>query len=228
MKLKRMMPVATAHGGPSAPTVRGPVWKKIENEYGKKLSCEVREKIVAATNDYIYWASLELTAPPSAEYEVLAKSLIKHSEDLLSTLQQLFRGDDATRWLKSKIEAKLDPQGAPERKILQVLLECVDGCSKATQLVLHTIQNSDPFKSGGAWRSWVRAITKALADENLPHQVTKDGLGRSPMVVMMRLLQSKLPKKFRSHYHSDCALANAIALARRPVKRNRAQRKAAA
>ena len=112
MKLKRMMPVATAHGGPSAPTVRDPVWKKIEVEYGKKLSCKVREKIVAATKDYIYWASLELSAPPSAEYEVLAELLIKHSEDLLSTLQRLSGRDNGTRWLKSEIEAKLDPQGA--------------------------------------------------------------------------------------------------------------------
>jgi len=228
VKLKRMMPVATAHGGPSAPTIRDPVWKKIEVEYEKKLSCEVREKIVAATKDYISWASLELSAPPSAEYEVLAELLIKHSEDLLSTLQRLSGRDDATRWLKSEIEAKLDPQGAPERKILQVLSECVDGCSKATQLVLYRIQNADPFKSGGAWRSWVCAITKALDDEKLPHQIRKDGLGRSPMVVMVRLLQCKLPEKFRRHDHSDSALANAISLAQRPLKRNRAQRKAAA
>ena len=220
MKLKRKMPVATAHGpGPRVSSVRSPIWTKIENEYGEKLSKDVREKIVAATRDYVFWAMMELNARPAAEYEALAKSLIKRADDFHSVLQQLLKGGDTERWLIRQIGANLDRQGAPERKILQVLSECTAGCSKAVKSALVTIERSDAFKRGEAWRNWVRAITEVLVSQKLPSDVRKDGLAVSPLVALMDILQRRLPKAYRRHDQSRVALAGGIALAQRPLKR---------
>ena len=81
-------------------------------------------------------------------------------------------------------------------------------------------RNNQGRRRGETWGNWVCHVRKIIDAHQLPTEVRKDTdknkKGKpSPFVALIRELQARIPEANRKSSHSDIALSEAIARARR-------------
>ena len=222
MKPKRTLAGASVNGRPEI-KISGPDWERIQSQYGHQIPTNLRSLILAATEDFAWWAEFELTAPPAKEAEQSLSKVLKGVKKLVEDLQHLIdRKDDGARQLRSMIERNFDCAHVPSatgklRFASQVVRSLRDACCLA-QCELH---NSGSYVPGDQWDAWVRKLTAIAHGQGLPTGARKDdqpGKAASAFVALVRELQCCVPCKLRRHAHSDGALAQAITKARQKSK----------
>ena len=229
MRRSGKLPFASAGGEPEV-TIGADNWRLIEDAYGHALQAEVREAIVAATRDFLYFEVFERTAEPSVDAETIIVSLKKGAGAFKRTLlaRAFGRPTDARVYATHLIKRHFhDPRLSDNDRLfdtLSGLLTSFDvACTNAVR------QLNDPatpsHKEGDMWVHWIGSLAQAVHKVGLPCTVRKDAGNKSrsdmqsPFVRLVREVQECLPVECRRHHkQSESALADAVSRALRTVK----------
>jgi hypothetical protein len=204
-------------------------WKRIESAYGHALGDALRQDVLEVTEKYLDWAGPEVTA------QTLAGAMSR-AQDIRQTILQLHRTvfgvkkelHDADAYVRSLLRNHLSLSVNGRCGFQQLVLDLYNSVLPACNAALRKLEAEadQGFRSGDAWKIWVRGLTKVLEKAGLPVSVRKDtdkskAYGPSPFAVLVRELQACLPESLRRSYsprpdaESNTALSSAIGRARR-------------
>jgi hypothetical protein len=232
MRLTSKLSFASAGGKPKL-KISNDDWQRIELAYGHPLA-EVRQKICAATREFLDWAVFERTAPTSSEaiarVQSIKKAVHEFREEVFQCPPKV--GKDADFVARHLICKHLGLAFNKGRDGLQNLaLELADFISNGCDFALADLRSEakSGFRKGDAWDWWVRKLTAVLKAHGLPTENRKDTdknkTGRpSEFVAFFRELQACIPVEYRrseahsADFQANIALSAAIARARRPVR----------
>jgi hypothetical protein len=225
---KRTLPIATSSGVAPKVSTTDAEWESLERALGKGIPSGARTQIVALTNDFLYWASFELTVEPrSGSKERLAKV----HKAAAALQRELKDGDpsDAAFFANQLIEKHFNDRrvGARRKRVgasrkIDSLFDTLTSFRVACKLAQDELDGEGlaEFQPGERWAYWIRNLTKILDGNDLPTQVRKDtdktrSGEASPFVRFVKHLQSCFDPKYRRSTQSDGALALAITRTRR-------------
>jgi hypothetical protein len=220
VRYSRKLPIASAGGGLTI-VVGEADWQRIESAYGKPLASAVRDKVFAATEQFVEYEVFERMAEPVANTRDLIKAYKKAGWNLKRAI--LTGGSsDAGVYAKHLVRKNFqDPRLSDNERfhsLSGVLTTFVVACEIALRELDRPSMSS--LEGGGEWRRWIRLLTKIMRENSLPAGVRKDSDKRakiSPFVAFVRELQNCLPDECACPTHSDGALAEAIVRARAVV-----------
>ena len=239
----RMLPSSRAMGRTAEVSITDKDWEHVEAAYGYPLSLEVRQSIVEATNELLYWEIFERNASPERDAANLISSIRDASNNLRGALSACGgnAGFVAQLLVKEHLvtpRLSLDPHEQLFHVLGELLFSLSSACSRALaspavpdQTELTTASDeptglfcgyperglAPPFREGESWNAWVRRLNEIASSNRLPFKVSKGSdksLKTSPFVLFVDALQKLLPSGSR-HNHSLGGLAKAITAARR-------------
>jgi hypothetical protein len=220
-------------------------WKDVEAAYGHSLPIEVRQSIIEATNELLYWEIFERNASPEREALNLISSIRNASNNLQAALSACGGNAGFVAQLLVK-ESLVTPRLSLEQheQIFHVLGELLFSLSSACTEALAdpslpdqaeptapsdepTVLFDDypakgparPFREGESWNAWINRLVEIASKNRLPFKVSKGSdksIKTSPFVLLVDTLQKFLPSGAK-HTHSLGGLAKAITDARRKV-----------
>jgi hypothetical protein len=218
------IPIATLSGGDPELSISNDDWKRIELTYGHAVSTTAREQIYGATLTFLFFVEGEQTARPVSEARdrilqlkgaalLFQKAVFDNPPDGVR-VSRIYADELVKRYFEDPRWA--DPQGL--RSLELVMSSLMVACKQA----LTDLENPKNHgrRKGEAWRNWVCRVTDIIDAHQLPIEVRKDtdknATGKpSPFVALIRELQAFIPQACRQSTHSDIALSEAIARARR-------------
>jgi hypothetical protein len=215
---KRRLPISFS--GQLAPKFEpdAAFWARCELAYGQAISCEMREEIIAATNNFLWFASLEAeTEDLNAAIERIGRYR-KATGVLLNELSQ--PGSTGTIfWTEYLVQCEFPD--ATLDQLHDLLMSCLGACTKAQSRAAS--KDEPEFRHGGSWDVWIRRLAAILKQHGLPITVRHDDEGRpSRYLSLVRELQKGFPAQYRRGARSDKAtgkaLETAIGRARRFTK----------
>jgi hypothetical protein len=204
-------------------------WKRIESAYGHALGDALRQDVLEVTEKYLEWAGPEVTAQALA-------GAVSRAQDIRKAILQLHRTvfgvkkelRDADAYVRSLLRNHLslsmrNGRCGFQQSVLDFYKSVLPACDAALRKL--EAEADQGFRSGDAWKIWVRGLTKVLDKAGLPVSVRKDSDKSkadepSPFAALVRELQACLPESLRRSYaprpdaQSNIALSSAIALAR--------------
>jgi hypothetical protein len=84
-------------------------WQKIASEYGEKLSVDVRNAIIEATQEFLSWEVYERTAEKESDAEAVIHACKKGAKDFRQVLlDRAFKSSSATVCAKHLIKKHFD------------------------------------------------------------------------------------------------------------------------
>lgn len=197
-------------------------WRTLEKAYGHRIAPEDRKKIQSITDDYVAHATIEINAQNVKDVQRKLRRLRSLADNLHVffcpppsinihwQVQHLIMNNFGNRYLGEAAEGPNGYSNDPIVNIESVLASVLEASDRADAVL------SDPkwqLINGSAWDLWMRNFIEILAGAGMPIGVRKDSdknAGRSsPLVELVRELQSLLPSDLRRH-QSDAALAKAI------------------
>jgi hypothetical protein len=218
------IPIASLSGGDPELSISNKDWKRIELAYGHDVPATAREQIYNATLMFLFFVEGEQAARPVSE----ARKRIERLKKAASVFQKEFHdkpqniGSDSRIYADYLVDRYLNdlPIGAPERLRSMELMasSLIAACNRALADLGN--RNNQGRRRGETWGNWVCHVTKIMDAHQLPTEVRKDTdknkKGKpSPFVTLIRELQARIPDANRRSSHSDMALSEAIARARR-------------
>jgi hypothetical protein len=101
---------------------------------------------------------------------------------------------------------------------------CAPAFAKTRKHITEVSQKG--FAEGRAWNNLVWRLSLFAEERQLPFRISKsdDRSKASAFVLFIQELQHSFPARFRRHHASLAALAQAISVARRDIKRAMAER----
>jgi len=228
------IPIATLKGGDPELSISNDDWSRIELAYGHAVPTTARDAIRAATFTFLLFVEVEQAARPISE----ARDRILQIKEGATAFQKAAfdnpqdSGWDSRVYADRLVNRYFDDARIthPERlrSLGRVMTSLIGACSEALAH-LENPQNHGR-RRGEAWEKWVRDITDVIKANQLPIEVRKDTdknatCKPSPFVALIRELQACIPEAHRKSTHSDIALSEAIARARRVKKTSAARRK---
>ena len=229
MRRRRKISAASASGSPDFNLEKNH-WVEIERGYrargllqpwGDKLPQEARDQIIDATRHFLWWATFELNAVSVKDVEKLATAVRKSGRKFLDDLGRLLRPGDATQYLQHLIEKQPSIREGHHkiRNLFSLNTSLLDACCRAER----ELGECEGFEEGVQWKQWVSDIASVLAGRGLDWTARKDASGESasPLVILVRELQRRIPQEYRRHTQSDGALAQQISAATRHMGASR-------
>jgi hypothetical protein len=205
-------------------------WQRIEAAYGHPLTTEDRMAIVALVEDYFRWQPGEARAPFADDARRYLDRLEKAARKfwLLTFEAEEGAQTDAARYVQSYIGPHLKSCGSEYRSLLDIMQPCIPAFTLMRDQLKEQIRLG--FVEGRAWDRLVWHLTDFATQRDLPIGVSKfdDPQQASPFVAFFRELQRTFAASFQRHEGSNAALAEAITVARREIKRAIARRNATA
>ena len=215
------LPIAVA-GGDSNLTIKKSDWKRIESAYGRELSGAVREAVLKATQEFVYWEGLERSAQPAKDTKTKIHLLKSGAASFQKNLwAHAFSASDVGFYASHLIKRNFhDSRLADTNQLFNTLSGLLTSFQVACTGALSDLQTAPSFVQGECWGGWIRQLTRTLKENGLRTEVRKDAGGKSksdkhsPFVHLVHELQNCLPNGYRRSVHSDGALAKAIVEAR--------------
>jgi hypothetical protein len=238
------LPIAAGAGSDVEFAPSGDDWQRIESAYGCSLSTDDRAEIVGLVDKYFRWQPSEVKAPFADDarryLDQLEKTANKFWRVLLeqSHTPMTGSGDNAHIAEKDSIRgvAVGYVQSQLGRFIKQFrgekdwrgLLDMMQACMPA---IMATREHLDEqikfgFVEGRNWDELVWGLSEFAKARALPNGVAKsdDPAKASLFVAFVRELQRTFPERFHRHGSTNAALAEAITVARREIRRSLAWR----
>ena len=216
-------------------------WARIEEAYGRVLSNDDRAAVVILVDNYFFFQPSEALAPPlpdAIKYldriekagKLFWKALLE-SENIPMTGSgaqahiaeaDLMRGV-AIRFVQSHLGRYLKDIHYKAPMNWNGLLDVMGACLPAfikTREYLTGEATRVGFVEGRNWNQLICKLTEFAKERRLPFGVSKfsDPSQASPFVRFVRELQRTFPSEFQRHEATNAALAEAITVARRPIK----------
>jgi hypothetical protein len=224
-------------------------WQRIEVAYGHQFNGVDREAIVVLVDKYFFWQPSEARAPfvdDATRYLDRLERAAKRFWDVLLAQEQIPMtgvGDQAhiaeeaemrrvaIGFVQSHIGRYLKQfdfrRQTDWRALLEVMGACIPTFVKTREYITGEAARVG-FVEGRTWDQLVWNLTEFANERGLPSGVAKfdDPSQASPFVHFFRELQRTFPGEFQRHEASNAALAEAITVARRQIKRSLALREA--
>jgi hypothetical protein len=204
----RTLPYAVVSGGDPKFSPTNEQWKQIERAYGRTLTDDIRQEIVAATTNFLLFEPFERAAEPVS----LERRRLQTVQRAVETLYDAIVTAPATT--------------ATAREIVQRLPSLAGECAS------HLARVDDPSLpghcEGACWEDWVLALTRIAKQHSLPAGVRTDtdkNWRQSEFVVLVYELQQRLPPEARRHEACDTPAEAGDALAK-AIQRARARARA--
>jgi hypothetical protein len=224
-------------------------WHRIETAYGHPLSAEQREAITLLVENYFRWQPGEARAPFADDARRYLAQLEKVGNQFWRVLlershipmsgtgphdqhiaeQDMIRGvaigyvqDHFGRYV-----AQFDHAGKTNfKRLLNVMQACIPAFEATKRYLDEQVKLG--FVEGRAWNELAWKLTEFANENGLASRVTKydDPKRASPFVAFFRELQRTFPPEFQRHQGSNAALAEAINVACRDIRRALADREA--
>jgi hypothetical protein len=210
---KRRLPISST--GQPAPKFEpdAAFWERCEVAYGHAISGEMREEVVATTNNALWFASMEPDAEAANE---TAKRIDRYRKAAGALLNELAEpgSSDSIFYAEHLIESELPDITADQ--FHDLLMSYYGACVRAAQRVAD--KNEPELRPGGSWDVWIRQLVAIVRGHGLPTTVSHDDEDRpSPFRLLVHELQQGLPVQYRSGTFSCKALESAIGRAISPV-----------
>jgi len=216
-------------------------WGRIETAYGHSFSEEGKRQIIDLVDKYFFWQPGEANAPFVDDAINYLNALEKagkrfwqtmlEREDIPALIGDARLRGDAIIFVQNHVGRYLerfDFRRKTDWDALQNTMgACVAAFGKTRQYLVGEAADRG-FVEGRAWNNLVWNLAVFVEAKQLPFRVSKgDGPTRaSPFVRFVWELQETFPSRFRRHHASLIALAEAISVARREIKRALARREA--
>jgi hypothetical protein len=226
MANKRFAKLPMSSGGPTFDVKFSDFdWAKLEQAYGRKLSMDMRIKVIEATQTHVLLTGFEKSAEPISP-------AIKRVYKLKSSAQE-FRNEmfvnskSDCRWFADHaIRRNYQDPRLKGRDLFYDLGAMLDSFIVACGLALQELEKAKLDggpREGNGWNIWIFLLTSAARNFKLPHGVPTENGVVPPFVRLVIMLQDQIPAIFRRPYHSKDALAKAIQRARTAVKKGQEQ-----
>jgi hypothetical protein len=197
-------------------------WRGIEKAYGSKLSSEVRNSILQATQRFVDWEVFERTAKPLSNVKKRLTSIRKAATQFRHELLGQKVDIDSRVFAKHLIKKHFYNRCLPEGDCIQQLSSILGSIAGACDEALNDLDGSEAsgFRERGSWNIWVRQLTLIAEKNGLDHGISNEALSSGvpnripPFVILVDKLQALLPVKCRQHTQSPYALGQAIHRAR--------------
>ena len=152
------IPIASAGGAPPL-SITDQDWSGIEETYGHSLPAEVRQRILEATTEFVYWEVFERTAEPLS----LAKERVTSVQRAADVFHRALHGSmtNSRRYADRTIERHFDYPGtsstskklAPQGK-LKHLNRVLTSLERACNLALGEMGDAPEWREGECWDQW--------------------------------------------------------------------------
>ncbi|MCX7310276.1 MAG: hypothetical protein NTV56_00760 [Alphaproteobacteria bacterium] len=240
------LPIAVGGGRDREFTPQESDWQRIEQEYGCQLSAEARAEIAGIVERYFLWQPGEAMAPFADDARRYLDQIQKSADQFWRVLLERSHtpmtgsGDDAhiaekdsirgvgVGYVQSHLGRFIKQFGSgPDWRGLLNVMQATMPAIMATRQYLDE-QTKLGFVEGRAWDELVWRLSELAKQHGLPNGVAKsdDPTKASPFVALVRELQLTFPDSFRRHGASNAALAEAITVARREIRKSLAWRAA--
>ena len=216
-------------------------WDRIEAAYGHSFSDDDRRQIIDLVDKYFFWQPSEPNAPFVDDAINYLNTLEKAGKRFWQAMLErknipVLIGDlrlrsDAIIFVQSHVGRYLehfDFRRKTDWDALQNTMgACVAAFGKTRQYLVGEAADRG-FVEGRAWNNLVWNLFGFAEEKQLPVRVSKgdDPARASPFVRFVWELQETFPSRFQRHDASLFALAEAILVARREIKRALARREA--
>jgi hypothetical protein len=196
-------------------------WKLIQRRYGYKLPDEARKTISDLTQVFVFFVEVEhsalLISDVKRRIERIQSAAEKARKAILQETSAIGELDAeyAAELINRRfclIDPRLQDPRIFEPNKLRVAGETMAALCQACAAALDDAQKVENHgrRPGELWEAWVRRVSKALAEHDLPVTVRKDYKRASPFVALVGELQNWVPKQYRKGQQSEPALAEAI------------------
>ena len=230
-------------------TPEPPDWRRIETAYGHQFNDADRDAIIVLVDKYFFWQPSEARAPfvdDATRYLDRLEKTAKRFWDVLLEQEQIPMtgvGDQAhiaeeahmrsvaIGFVQSHFGRHLKQfdfrRQTDWRALLEVMGACIPAFVKTREYITGEAARVG-FVEGRTWDQLMWNLTEFANERHLPSGVSKfdDPASASPFVHFVRELQRTFPDQFQRHEASNAALAEAITVARRQIKRSLAWRDA--
>jgi hypothetical protein len=233
------LPIASGANAEVQFSPSGEDWERIERAYGRALTPDNRSEIAGFIDKYFLWQPSEAMAPFANDAYDYLNQLEKTANTFWRVLLERSHipmtgsGDQAHIAQRDSIRGVgiVYVQSHVGRFIRQFrggkdwkgLLDMMQACMPA---IMATRQYLDEqakfgFVEGRSWNELVWNLSEFAKSRGLPNGVSKsdDPAKASPFVAFVRELQGAFPERFRRHGSTNAALAEAITVARREIRR---------
>ncbi len=233
------LPIAVGAGLDVEFTPSAEDWRRIEQAYDRELSPDHRSEIIGFVDRYFRWQPSEAKAP-------FADDARRYLDQLENTANKFWRvllershipltgsGDDvhiaerdsirgvAVGYVQSHVGRFIKQfRGESDwRGLLDVMQACMPAIMATRQYLDEQVKYG--FVEGRNWDELVWNLSEFARARGLPSGVSKsnDPAKASPFVAFVRELQRTFPERFHRHGSTNAALAEAITVARRQIKR---------
>jgi hypothetical protein len=216
--------LASLVSGEAPPPLFSIDWQKIERAYGKPLSANVREAIVAATRFFVLNERPERRGKPVALVQTHIENCKTRAREFQAALPSFELDGDLH--VISFIAKNYSDVRLSDGRLFVALQSFLAAFQVACDAALKEISEFPALKEGDEWNSWIRSLNRIAKENGLPFKVRKDAGNKSkndkqsPFTLLVKELQSGLPVECQRHTHSLGALATTISQALR-VEKNR-------
>lgn len=228
---------------------QGADWRLIEAAYGHPLTSADRDTIVGLVSQYFCWQPGEARAPfvdDAVDYldrlekagkrfwDVLLEregTPMTGSGDQAGIAEEDMMRSNAMGFVQSHVGRFLKQYEFRRQTDWRGLLDVMGACTAAMVQSRKYITEEAArigFVEGRQWDQLIWKLTAFAEARALPSRISKsaDPSQASAFVRFIRELQRTFPAQFRRHATSNAALAEAITVARRKIKRLIAQQEA--
>jgi hypothetical protein len=214
---KRRLPISSSeHAAPDFKTGAA-FWARCEIANGQPISREIREEIIAATNDFLRFASMETEAEDlNAAVERIGRYR-KAAGALLN--EQAEPGSTATIFYAEYLVQSEFPDATLD-ELHDLLMSYLGACTRAQSRAAS--KDEPEFRPGGSWDVWIRRLTAILTQHGLLTANRHDDEGRdrpSRFPLLVGELQNGFPSEYRRGTYTPKALESAIGRALSDRKR---------
>jgi hypothetical protein len=242
------LPISSGWGSEVSFTPQPRDWQRIEAAYGHSLSPAQREAITLLVDNYFRWQPGEARAPFEGDARRyltrLQKAALQFWRVMLERSHIPMTGigakahiaeQDALRGVAvgfvqyhfGRHIALFDHAGKTDwKRLLAIMQACIPAFEVTKSYLDEQIKLG--FVEGRSWNELAWKLTEFAKQNDLDSSVTKfdDPQRASPFVAFFRELQLTFPQEFQRHEGSNTALAEAITVARRGIRRAFAQQAA--
>jgi len=199
-------------------------WDQLEAALGGPIPDELRNELVALTDNFLSFVVFETTAEPLEGSKARLKSLNSAARAFWQTLGS--RGNSEAAFFADHLvslhfhDSRIGA-GDKLHALTTLMTSFVVACRMAQQEI--DSGNLADHQRGEGWNLWIRNVTKAFGERGLPVSARKDTDKNlhekaSAFVLFIARFQECFPKEYRRGAHSLVALTEAITRARRVTK----------
>jgi hypothetical protein len=203
---KRKLPISFS--GQAAPKFKpyAAFWAQCDIAYGHAISREIREELVAATNKFLWFASMEAE---TEDLNAAVKRIGRYRTAAGALLNELAEPGSTASIFHADYLIQSEFPDATLDQLHDLVMSYYGACARAERLAAS--KNEPEFRQGDAWNGWIRRLTAILKQHGLPITVRHDDEGRpSRFLLLVRELQKGFPAQYRRGARSDKATDKAL------------------